>query len=364
MNKIKADSGELNRIMKIMSRCIDKRFSIHSNIQIIHENGNLIIRATNGVFMGEMSMKVPGGTGETFCVDGDMFSKVIGLCKGDIEIITDEKNCSVKGAGRTRLPIIKATVQGPDKIKGKNVTVKTDHFKKAYGLVSYAVTTDQSRPALTGVYVETVENSLRFVAVDGFNMAIESIAFSGNEINVIIPAAFMDLVSAAVPGSADLKLITDGRRIQAQTDSITIQGALLAGPYIEYRRLLPNTYMTETVLKTDRILDALKSGLVIAGKEPTSRVWIKSSEVIISQNSVNADFEAKIPCNTHGEEILTAFNSRYMIDTISVIEADEVILKLNTKTSPVFVQGKGLDGMHMCMPVHVEERNDGHEEDE
>ena len=363
MNKIKADSGELNRIMKTMSRCIDKRFSIHANIQISHENDKLTIRATNGVFLGEMSMNVPGGTGETFCIDGDMFGKVISLCKGNVEILTDEKNCSVKGAGRTRMPIINTTIKGPDKIKGKSVTVKAEHFKKAYSLVGYAVATDQSRPALTGVYVET-DNEMRFVSMDGFQMAIESIPFSGDEINIIIPAGFMDLICAAVSGDSDLKLITDGKRIQAQAENMIFQCALLAGPYVEYRRLLPNTYITETIVTTTQILDALKSGLAIAGKEPTSKVRIMDSEIIISQNSIHADFEAKIPCDMHGEGIQTAFNSRYLINTIGVIEADEVILKLNTKTSPVFIQGKDLNGIHMCMPVHLWEGTDKQDEDE
>ena len=48
MNKIIADSGELNRIMKVLSRCMDKKISTRSNIQILHENDKLTIRAANG----------------------------------------------------------------------------------------------------------------------------------------------------------------------------------------------------------------------------------------------------------------------------------------------------------------------------
>ena len=121
MNKIIADSGELNRIMKVLSRCMDKRMSIHSNIQILHENDKLTIRAANGTFLGEMSMKVPGGDGETFCVDGDMFARVVGMCNKNIEILTDGKNCALKGIGRTRIPIVNAKVKAPDEIKGECV---------------------------------------------------------------------------------------------------------------------------------------------------------------------------------------------------------------------------------------------------
>ena len=66
-----------------------------------------------------------------------------------------------------------------------------------------------------------------------------------------------------------------------------------------------------------------------------------------------ADFEAKIPCETQGEGILIAFNERYLMNTVSVLRADESVMKINTATSPVFIQCKESDGVHMCLPVRL-----------
>lgn len=354
MNKIIADSGELNRIMKVLSRCMDKRMSIHSNIQILHENEMLTIRAANGTFLGEMHMKMPGGDGDPFCVDGDMFARVVGMCSKDIEILTDGKNCVLKGTGRTRIPIVNAKVKTPDKLKGDSVTVKAEHFKNAYSLVSYAIAQDQSRPLLTGVLVETEGKMMRFVTCDGFQMAIESMpCASKKDISMVIPGAFMDLISSALMPADELELITNGKIIQAKTNCMIIQCALLAGEYMNYRVLIPQTFATETKISTGELLDALKSSSVVNNKLNTVKVAVGPDELIVTNNSPMADFEAKIPCETQGEGILIAFNERYLMNTVSVLRADESVMKINTATSPVFIQCKESDGIHMCLPVRL-----------
>ena len=360
MNKIIADSGDLNRIMKVLGRCMDKRISIHSNIQILHENDKLTIRACNGTFLGEMSMKVPGGDGEAFCVDGDMFARVIGLCNRNIEILTDGKNCVLKGIGRTRIPIVNAKVKVPDDIKGDSVTVKAEQFKNAHSLVSYAIATDQSRPLLTGVLVETEGKTMRLVACDGFQIAVESVPCDGKKAgSMIIPGAFMDLISSALMPGDELKLITNGKIIQAKTNGMTIQCALLAGEYLDYRRLIPHTFATETKINTADLLDALKSSSMVNNKLNTVKVAVRSDELIVTNNSPMADFEAKIPCETQGDGGALAFNERYLMNTVSVLKADVSLIKFNTATSPVLIQCKDSDGIHICMPVRLHEVVDG-----
>lgn len=362
MNKIIADSGELNRIMKVLSRCMDKRMSIHSNIQILHENDKLTIRAANGTFLGEMSMKVPGGDVETFCVDGDMFARVVGMCNKNIEILTDGKNCALKGIGRTRIPIVNTKVKAPDEIKGDSVTVKAEHFKTAYSLVSYAIATDLSRPLLTGVLVETENKMMRFVACDGFQIAVESVPCGGKKTgSMIIPGAFMDLISSALMPGDELELITNGKIIQARTKDMTIQCALMIGEYVDYKYLIPQTFATETKISTDELMNALKSSSVVNNKMNTVKVAVRADELIVTNNSPMADFEAKIPCVTQGDGGMIAFNERYLMNTVSVLKEDESIIRFNTATSPVLIQCKGSDGIHICMPVRLHEVIDGKE---
>lgn len=117
--KIKIHSAEINRMMKTISQCIDTRMPSFSNIEIIHDNNMLSIRGTNGQVNAVVHTPLLGSDGEVFCVDGTMFAKVCAMCSGEIEISTDTKNCIIKGAGRTRLPLMNGSVSQYKTVNGK-----------------------------------------------------------------------------------------------------------------------------------------------------------------------------------------------------------------------------------------------------
>ena len=93
----------------------------------------------------------------------------------------------------------------------------------------------------------------------------------------------------------------------------------------------------------------------------TVKVAVKADELIVTNNSPMADFEAKIPCVTQGDGGMIAFNERYLMNTVSVLKEDESVIKFNTATSPVLIQCKGSDGIHICMPVRLHEVINGQE---
>ena len=127
--KVKIHSSELNRMMKTIVQCIDtKDVSKLSNIEIIYDNNLLTIRGTDGHFAAVMSTPVLGGDGESFCVDGTMFAKVCSMCSGEIDISTDGKFCTIKGAGRTRLPIIDVKIPAYAHVSGRPTEVSAENI--------------------------------------------------------------------------------------------------------------------------------------------------------------------------------------------------------------------------------------------
>lgn len=355
MNRIKVDSDGLKQIMKIIGPCTGKKTGLYVNVQIAHKDNRLTIRGMNGTFVGEMSMKVPGGEGDTFCIDADMFTKVINLNNGDVEILTDGKNCVLKGIGRMRIPIVAANVNEPDRLNGETVTMKAEHFKSVYKLVSYAKATDESRPLLTGVLIESDGDRLRMVAIDGFQIAIENAPCSGDCMEVIVPGSFMDLVASAVTPGEEIDLITNGRLIQVKTDSMTLQCPLLVGNYLDYKKLIPESFQTECMIFTDRLMDALKSSSIVNNKLGTVKLSVRDNSITVSNNSQYADFEDKIPCDMTGNDIRIAFNEHYLMNTIGAVNTDKAVMKFNRSVSPVFVQAKGSDGIHILTPVKINE---------
>jgi DNA polymerase-3 subunit beta len=355
MNKFKADVNDLKRIMKVLIQCYDRKSEIYADIQLVQENGRLTIRSTNGTFLCEMSMNVTVGSCDPFCIDGDMFNKVINISRGQVEILTDGRSCVIKGTGRTRLPIISKTIYAPEDLDGKIVTIQQENFRSVHGLTAYARATTEDRPILTGTLLETDEKRLRMVALDGYMMAIENTPCSGDIVSAVVPGAVMDLIDSALLPGDELTLVTNGKIIQAKTSNMTLQCALMAGEYIDYHRLLPKTFKTEIMIDTEQLMDALKGCCILNSKLKLIRMSVGQDELTITNNTESADYEARIPCQTTGDVLIIAFAEKYLIDTIGAIRADKTIMKFNTPVSPVYITVQGSDCVHMCLPVRLQE---------
>ncbi len=338
--KIKIHSNELNRMMKIIKPCLDTKSITKAVIRIVHEDNSLKIMATNGTFSAIVFTPLLGGDGESFGVDGPMMARVVNLCSGEVEISTDERSCTVKGTGRTKIPIVPVKLPEFKAVKGDSVSVLAEDFKYCFNRISYAIATENSRPMLTGAYIVTDGNQMEMVALDGFQMAKESTPATGGQIKVIIPGTFMNWTAAALENGEKMTMTTDGKRILAETDSMKLSCSLLGSEYIDYQRLLPETFETEAMIKVSQVQDALKSGSIVNNKQRLVKVRVDKDELTITSNSEEADYEANIPCEVQGKPILIAFNERYLMNTMNALDADEAVMKFNQPSSPIIVQGK------------------------
>lgn len=348
---IRIHSADMNRIMKIINQCID---NIYENVEVIHDNNLLTVRGTNNIASAVVSTPLLGGDGSSFCVDGAMLTRVCAACRGDIEISADGKVCTVKGAGRTRLPIVPKKVPAFTPVTGKSMTIQGADLTGCYGKVSYAVSTNQARVNLTGVSIKAENGQVKFAALDGFQLAVENTKCGGDDVKMLIPGAFMKIVCNSVLFDDEVKITTDGKRVQVTTEDLMMNCALLADSFPDYERMLPQEFKTEALVNIDAVKDALKSGSVVQSKDSAVRVQVAESAMRFRNNSEHADFEADVPCETQGEEMNIAFNDRYLMSALSMIDGDEAIIKLSGITSPVIVQGKESDGIHLLLPVRIQ----------
>ena len=351
--KIKIHSSELNRMMKTLTQCIDPKSADRGNVEIIYDNNLLSIRGTNGHYSAVMSTPILGGDGEVFCVDGTMFARVCAMCSGEIEISTDGKVCTVKGAGRTRLPLVDAKIPAFEPVTGKECKVKSEAFSRVYGSVSYAISSDESRIVLTGVLMESCDDGIRMVTLDGFKMAMETVKCESEGIKVVVPGAFMKLISASTFAGETITLRTDGKRIQANTDGMMMTCVLLSGEFPPYDKILPQEFKTESLLYADQMQYALKCGSVVNQSNNLVKLDVREASMTVMSNSEQADFDAEVSCATQGELLKIAFNHKFLMETINSITDNSIVMQFNSPISPCVIRAKDADGWRLILPVRV-----------
>lgn len=356
---IKLHSSELNRIMKTIVQCVDEKFERFSNVEIFYNDNRLTIRGTNGIVAAEMFTPLLGGDGEIFCVDGTMFARVCAMCNGDVSISTTDKDCIIKGNGRTRLPIVNADVPDYNPIKPiASVSVKAEDFSRAYGSVAHSIAVDQTRIQLTGVLTEVDESGLRMTTIDGFRMAIETIDCDGDPMKIVIPGSFMKLIQNSTVAGETILIKTDGKRIEVSTEGMRISCGLLVGEFPDTSKIVPTDFRTSCLVSVNQIRNALKSSSVLNSKNNLVKISIDGNVMKIMSNSEQADYEAELECSTQGEGLRIAFNQKYLMETINSISTENAVMRFTTMSSPCVVtekveQGIIPEGLRMILPVRV-----------
>jgi DNA polymerase-3 subunit beta len=300
-----------------------------------------------------MSTPVLGGDGESFCVDGAMFAKVCSMCNGEIDISTDEKTCTVKGAGRTKLPIINEKIPAYNHVSGKTAEIPAENIATCYSGVSYAIAADQTRIQLTGILTETDTDSVMMTAIDGFQMSCETAGASAEKIEVIIPGAFMKLLSQSTVAGEKVTLRTDGKRVEAVTDGMMLNCGLLHGDFPPAEKILPKDFKTVCLVNADELRNALKCGSVVNNKQNLVKLEVGETSIKVMNNSEEADFEADVNCQTQGSPLKIAFNIKYLLNTINSINAENIELMFGTSVSPCVAKGQDMTGTRLVLPVRV-----------
>ncbi|MQG34644.1 MAG: DNA polymerase III subunit beta [SAR202 cluster bacterium] len=247
-------------------------------------------------------------------------------------------------------------------------------IKAAIGRVAFAAATEESRPVLTGVEVKLNEGKFTMAAADGFRLAVhhgDLLQPVPEEMSVIIPARTMNELNRLIGDQEEpVEIVMTPAKGQVMFrvkggDTIEIVSQLLQGSFPNYEQLIPQSYTTRAIMDLPTVLRAARTASIFArdgsniirmhlmpsesdAEPPRVEISARSEEVGDNQDVVDLD-------EIEGDEGKIAFNSRYLLDVLSVLEKGKVALETTTSSSPgVFRPTDSEDYIHVVMPMFVQ----------
>ncbi len=369
----------LSRGLANVSRAVAARATlpVTQNVLLEDDNGQLKITATNT----EISISTWIGAqieGEgTVTVPARMLTDFVNSLPGQtvniefknepvgVVVTCDKFNGTINGISSEEFPPI-PTVEG-----GASVTIPADTFRGALERVVFAAATDDSRPVLTGVKVELEGDSFTLAAADGFRLAVEKGKLGASiesEVGVIIPAKTLAEVERLLgDGSASVELSIDsnGRSAKFRLDTSEIVTALVQGTFPDYDKLIPTSYGTKATVDLASMVQATRAASIFARDgSGIIRVVVSPGEgegegsgavKVISRAEEVGSNENELDAKVEGEETKVAFNSKFLMDVLNVMNGDDVDLETTTPSSPgVFRSAKHEGYTHVVMPMFVQ----------
>ncbi len=268
---------------------------------------------------------------------------------------------NLKGIDAQEFPLIPSAEEGEGQI-----TLETDAFREMIEQVVFAAATDESRPILTGVLAKFEGKQLTLAAADGFRLSVRSIELpmETEPASIIIPARALAEVARISTEEETIALIIASNRNQVlfHTPNVELVSQLIEGNFPDYQQIIPKTYATRTVVNTNSFLRACKTANIFA-RDAANIVRLQivpGGELAPGHMTVTAtsaelgDNVGEMDASIEGDEIEIAFNVKYLIDVLSVIDSADVALETTTPSSPGVIRPVGdEDFVHVIMPMHV-----------
>lgn len=271
-----------------------------------------------------------------------------------LELKCDKFRAVIKGLSADDFPII-------PKIKEKPI-IKINGSILGNGLAQVVemASLSESRPQISGVYIKFDKNLIKLVATDTFRLAEKNIEIKNNQFlkgqAVIVPQrTIQEVIRILSDKESEVEIILSTGQILFNMDDVQVISRLIEGKYPEYQQIIPPDFKTEVITNKEELVNNIKLASLFSGRinnvklaviPQKSILEITAKDVDIGEN--NSQMEAKIT----GEAIEVVFNYHYLIGGLNNIFSDKVILRLNTKTSPIVIRPIGDNSYtYLVMPL-------------
>ena len=316
---------------------------ILDNVLFEIENGNLLITASDlqsSVMVeiqveskGDGSIAIPAKIlidtlknlpeqPVTFSIDNENYN---------IEINSDNGRYKLAGENATDFPKV------PQVSDSYSMLLKSDVLGNAISNTIFSTSTDELRPAMTGIFLKLSSSACTFVSTDGHRLVkyIRS-DITGDEVDheMILPRKSLNLLKSTLPlnKSSEVKLEFNASNAFFSFDNIKMVCRLIDERYPDYENVIPLNNSNNVGVDKSEILSSLKRISIYANKTTNQvRFKISGGEMLISAEDLDFSNEAneRISCEHEGADIEIGFNAKFLIEILSNLNSIRVAFKLS-----------------------------------
>lgn len=233
-------------------------------------------------------------------------------------------------------------------IEEENVfKIPTDLLKAMIRQTSFAVSTSETRPVLTGVNWKIENGELICIATDSHRLALRKAKIemdAPTTYNVVIPGKSLnELSKILVDNNEFIEIVITENQILFKAKHLLFFSRLLEGNYPDTSRLIPTDSKTEIVLQTKAFLQAIDRASLLAREGRNNVVKLSTMENKVIEVSSNTPEVGKVVeelkgISVDGEELKISFSAKYMMDALKALEGTEIKVSFTGAMRPFIIQ--------------------------
>ena len=360
--KITVNQKNLKKALILVEKVVSKNtpLPILNNILLKTENGRLKVSATNleigvnyiiGAKIEEVGqIAVPARIISDF-IGNIIDDKVSLTTKNNILSINSERyKTQILGFDAKDFPII-------PKIKSKPLAlIPTKLLRNSLITVLDSVAVSETRPELSGVFVDFNNDKIVFAATDSFRLTEKNVDFKNvQKQSFIIPRnTVVELIRIAGELEGDLAFNTSDNQISFSNDDFEIVSRVIDGNYPDYKKIIPEKFISKVLVRKDELDKTIR----LAGLFSTniSDIKINCSEgkmAVLAKNADKGEIETLIDASLKNQPFEVSLNFHYLLDGLKILDTEKVVMEFTGQGSPLVIRPNDdkKDVVYLIMPL-------------
>jgi DNA polymerase-3 subunit beta len=272
-----------------------------------------------------------------------------------IEITSDNGKYKVLGENPDNFP------KEPAPDGTTSFTMTASGLVTAINKTLFATSNDDLRPAMTGVFFELDKKGLQCVATDAHRL----VRYKRTDVkcpkadSFIVPRKPLSLLKTAIPfADEEITLSYNSNHLFVAHGTTQMSCRLIDARFPDYKVVIPTDNPYRLTVNKNDFQGALRRVSVFSNKSTYQvALNITGSELQLAAQDVDFSFEGneRMKCNYNGEDMMIAFNAKFLIEMLGITDSDEVNMELSAPTKAGLVKpaetDKGEELLMLVMPL-------------
>lgn len=237
----------------------------------------------------------------------------------------------------------------PSTQRGTSFAIDAKRFREGVTATTFAASNEEARgQVLMGTLLEIAGDQLTMVATDGYRLAkFETVLARGLgddvAVKYIVPSRALNEAARNLGGAEQVEVAALGpasNQLSFTVPQTSIVVRLVDGQYPNYGQVIPAQFDRSVTANTSALIGGLKRAELVAGDRASMvKLSVADSQLIITANSDTAgNAYEELEIEQTGPELTIAFNARYLIEILTHVESERVVLEFLGPLSPAAIR--------------------------
>ncbi|RGY95592.1 DNA polymerase III subunit beta [Clostridium sp. AM58-1XD] len=244
--------------------------------------------------------------------------------------------------------------------------IERDHYiclsqftlKEAIRQTIFSIAVNDSNKMMSGELFEVIGNELRVISLDGHRISIRKIVLKDNYQNtkVIVPGKTLTEISKILNGDNEKEVLIffSHNHILFEFDHTIVVSRLIEGEYFRIDNMLSNDYETKVTVNKREFLDCIDRAMILIRESDRKPIIlnVEDEKISLKVKSAFGSMNAEVMIHKTGQDIMIAFNPKFLIDALKAIDDENVDLYMMNPKSPCFIRDEEGKYIYLILPVN------------